>query len=65
MLEDSRETEIVKRLLTFRDAISRQACTEDLSAEAEAARAEVINVVNNFFFDRLTALPPLKNTWMR
>ena len=60
VMEDSRETEIVKRLLTFRDAISHQACTEELSAEAEAARAEVINVVNNFFFDRLMALPTIK-----
>lgn len=61
LLEDSRESEIVKRLLTFRDAISRQACTEELSAEAEAARDEVINVVNNFFYDRLTAVPDIKS----
>ncbi len=61
LLEDSRESEIVKRLLTFRDAISRQACTEELSSEAEAARDEVINVVNNFFYDRLTAVPDIKS----
>ncbi len=60
VMEDPRETEIVKRLLTFRDAISHQVCTEDLSAEAEAARAEVLNVVNNFFYDRLIALPTIK-----
>lgn len=61
IMEDDRESEIVKRLLTFRDAISRQACTEDLNAEAEAARDEVINVVNNFFYDRLTAVPEIKS----
>ena len=31
-----------------------------LTAEAEAARAEVINVVNNFFYDRLTGMPTIK-----
>jgi len=61
IMEDDRESEIVKRLLTFRDSISRQACTEELSAEAEAARDEVINVVNNFFYDRLTAVPEIKS----
>jgi hypothetical protein len=61
IMEDDRESEIVKRLLTFRDAISRQACTEDLNAEAEAARDEVINVVNNFFYDRLNAVPEIKS----
>lgn len=26
----------------------------------EAARAEVINIANNFFYERLTALPSIK-----
>jgi hypothetical protein len=30
------------------------------SAQVEAARAEVINVVNNFFYHRLTALPAIR-----
>ena len=28
--------------------------------EAEAARAQVINIVNNFFYEKLTALPEIK-----
>lgn len=60
VMEDDRESEVVKRLLTFRDAIHNQSSTEKLSAEAEAARAEVIQIVNNFFFDKLTAMPTIK-----
>ncbi len=60
VLEDAREAEIVARLLRFRDAIRHQTSYEALSAEAEAARDEVINVVNNFFYEKLTALPRIK-----
>jgi hypothetical protein len=28
--------------------------------EAEAARAEVINLVNNFFYEKLVALPAIE-----
>ena len=52
VMEDSREAEIVSKILRFRDAIQRQDNYEIMSAEAEAARAEVINIVNNFFYDR-------------
>ncbi|MEA3326947.1 MAG: hypothetical protein U9R53_06515 [Chloroflexota bacterium] len=61
VMEDEREVEIVSRILRFRDAIQRQVNYEQLSAEAEAARAEVINIVNNFFYDRLTAIPDIKS----
>jgi hypothetical protein len=60
VMEDVREAEIVERLLRFRDAIQNQSDYEILSAEAEAARDEVINVVNNFFYEKLTALPEIK-----
>ncbi|HEY9076598.1 MAG TPA: hypothetical protein VIO61_08655 [Anaerolineaceae bacterium] len=58
-LEGDQETEIVKQLLIFRDALSRQVSGAVLSNEAEAARARVINVVNNFFHDRLVAMPEI------
>jgi len=61
VMEDSREAEIVSKILRFRDAIQRQDNYEKMSAEAEAARAEVINIVNNFFYDRLTAIPEIKS----
>jgi hypothetical protein len=61
VLEDAREAEIVAKILRFRDAIINQDSYSELSAEAEAARAEVINVVNNFFYEKLTAIPEIKS----
>lgn len=60
VLEGEQETEIVRRLLRLRDALSKQKTNEELIPEAEIARAEVINVVNNFFYERLTAVPTIK-----
>lgn len=59
-LEGDRETEIVKRLLRLRESLEQHASGEGLDAPAEAARAEVINIVNNFFYEKLTALPTIK-----
>jgi hypothetical protein len=63
-LEGEQETEIVRRLLRLRSILGQQVDEdirrEGLSAEAEAARAEVINIVNNFFYEKLTAMPAIK-----
>lgn len=59
-LEDARETEIVRRLLRLKDSLALSEDGETWSRQVEAARAEVINVVNNFFYARLTALPSIK-----
>jgi hypothetical protein len=59
-LEGDKETEIVRHLLRLRDALSKQHVGQTLGGPAEAARAEVINIVNNFFYEKLTALPSLK-----
>ncbi len=61
VMEDAREAEVVSKILRFRDAIQEQDSYETLSAEAEAARDEVINVVNNFFYDKLTGIPQIKS----
>jgi hypothetical protein len=60
ILEGEEESEIVRRLLRLRDALTRQKTNESLIPEAEAARAEVINVVNNFFYEKLTAVPAIR-----
>jgi isochorismate hydrolase len=60
-MEDPREAEIVKRILRFRDAIKNMETNVSLTAEAEAARDEVINVVNNFFYEKLTAIPEIRD----
>jgi hypothetical protein len=59
-LEGDQETEIVRYLLRLRDSLSRQKVGQELTAEAEAARAEVINIVNNFFYEKLTAVPEIR-----
>ncbi len=60
VLEGDQEAEIVRLLLRLRDALSRQQGGQALSGPAEAARAEVINLVNNFFYEKLTAVPTIK-----
>jgi hypothetical protein len=59
-LEGDQETEIVRLLLRLRDDLSHQKTNQQLNPEAEAARDRVINVVNNFFFARLTSVPSIK-----
>lgn len=59
-LEGDQEAEVVRHLLKLRDSLSRPEAGAVLTAEAEAARAQVINVVNNFFYDRLTGMPAIK-----
>lgn len=59
-LEGEEESEIVSHLLRLRDALANPAGKQILTNEAEVARSMVINLVNNFFFERLTALPTIK-----
>ena len=59
-LEGVQETEIVRLLLRLRDQLSRQGDPHALGAPVQAARAEVIQTVNNFFYERLTAVPSIR-----
>lgn len=59
-LEGDQEAEIVRHLLELRDSLTRQETTEELSAETEAARMHVINIVNNFFYEKLNSIPTIK-----
>jgi len=59
-LEGDQEAEIVRYLLRLRDALTRQKAAQELTAEAEAARAQVINMVNNFFHEKLESVPTIK-----
>jgi hypothetical protein len=60
VLEGEKETEIVRILLRLRDILSREQGGHELSPQAEAARAEIINLVNNFFYDKLCGIPQIK-----
>ncbi len=60
VLEGAAESEIIKQLLILRDMIAREKTGEAISAETDAARQRVINVVNTFFHERLIALPGIE-----
>jgi hypothetical protein len=59
-LEGEQETEIVRSLLKLRGALSDDPSSDAWNRAVEATRAEVINLVNNFFHDRLTGYPPVQ-----
>lgn len=59
-LEGDQEAEIVRLLLKLRDSLTRHSSTDSLSAEAEAAREHVINIVNNFFCEKMNSIPTIK-----
>jgi len=59
-LEGDEETTVVRYLLRLRDGLESQKSGQPLTSEVEAAQAEVINIVNNFFFEKLTAMPSIK-----
>jgi hypothetical protein len=60
VLEGDQEAEIVRLLLRLRNELSHQNLEQGLSGAAEAARSEVINLVNNFFYSKLSAIPTIK-----
>ena len=60
-LEGSQEVEIVRYLLRLKDSLREQGSERELNPAAEAARAEVINIVNNFFYEKLTSVPSIKD----
>jgi len=59
-MDGAEEAEIVRQLLKLRDAIANQEEKDCVSTPVEAARAEVINIVNNFFYEKLCGLPSIK-----
>lgn len=60
VLEGVEEVEIVRRLLKVYRALCRYEPGESLGHDVSAAREEVMNIVNNFFFDKMTAHPSIK-----
>jgi hypothetical protein len=60
ILVGAQEIEIVRRLERLRDTLGDQAGRPAWTAQAEAARAEVINLVNNFFHAKLTGHPAIR-----
>ncbi len=59
-LEGDEETAVVRHLMKLRRSLDHVDTGQELTGEAETARAEVINIVNNFFQDKLSGLPAIK-----
>ena len=59
-LEGEKEVEIVRYLLRLRDSVMASGARGAASPHVEAARNEVINLVNNFFYEKLTAIPAIR-----
>ncbi|MGH8903796.1 MAG: hypothetical protein ACRDYA_19505 [Egibacteraceae bacterium] len=60
VLEGEEELEIVRHLLRLYRALARQADGLPLGPHVEAAQAELLNLVNNFFYEQMTALPAIR-----
>jgi hypothetical protein len=60
-LEGEQEVEITRRLLRLRSLLAEDAKRGQLSPQASAAQAEVVNVVNNFFHDKLVGVPTIRD----
>lgn len=59
-LDGDEEAEVVKALLELRAHLEGQRTGEQRTADVEAAQARVVNLVNNFYRDRLTTMPSIK-----
>jgi len=59
-LEGDEETIVVKQLMALRRSLDKQESGQALNTDTEVSRAEVKNLVNNFFFEKMTALPEIK-----
>jgi len=59
-LEGAEEVTVVQYLLRLRNSLEDQKAGNPMTDQVEAARAEVINMVNNFFYEKLTGFPEIK-----
>ena len=60
-LDGSQESEIVEALQHLNRTLASQATGEQRTAEVDGAQAQVVNLVNTFFHDKLTAMPTIKD----
>jgi hypothetical protein len=59
-LDGDEEAEIVAALLTLRRSLEGQESGAERLAEVDAAQAKVVNLINTFYRDKLTAMPSIK-----
>ena len=59
-LDGDEEAAIVQALLHLRQTLEGQQSGEARSAEVDAAQAQVVNLINTFYRDKLLAMPAIK-----
>ncbi|MGB9359818.1 MAG: hypothetical protein WCC01_14815 [Acidimicrobiia bacterium] len=59
LLEGEEETEIVESLLELRDAM-QSGDDEDRSIHVEGSRQRLLNLVNSFFYEKLSGMPEIR-----
>jgi hypothetical protein len=60
-LDSGEEEIVVEHLLRLRDALDDQRAGQVINRTVEIARDEIINIVNNFFYDKLTTVPEIQS----
>ena len=60
VLEGDEEVEIVRHLLRLYRLLARHEEGKPLGPHVDAAQAQVLNIVNNFFYEKMTAVPGIK-----
>ena len=60
VLEGEKEKEIVKRLLRLRSLLADRAAVDARDQEVVSAQQDVMGLVNDFFYQRLVAMPSIK-----
>ncbi len=60
VLEGEEELEIVRHLLRLYRNLARWQEGAPLGEHVDAAQAEILNIVNNFFYEKMTAVPTIK-----
>lgn len=60
VLDGEEESEIVAALLRLRRSLETQQTGAERTAEVQSAQTRVINLVNTFFQDKLTAMPTIR-----
>ncbi|WP_341529556.1 hypothetical protein WKK05_09730 [Nostoc sp. UHCC 0302] len=61
VLEGEEELVIVRHLLRLYRSLCRQEAGTPLGSEVDVAQAEVMKIVNNFFYEKMTGLPTIKS----
>lgn len=60
-LDGDAEAELVKSLLELRQTLETQKSGEQRTTEVEAAKTQVVNLINTFYRDRLVVMPTIKD----